>query len=107
MNYFKHYKAVLAFLGLVLTIGLTNAIQKYQLSYFLLPLFALDAYDKDYCWLHGTKCLAHNEISKVIQNGYTCADKNDDPDENATNYYIWVSLVLFLSGAAFALPNEL
>ena len=66
----------------------------------------IDAYGKDYCWLHGAKHLTPNQISKEIHNGDDCFAFDDNPEKKATNYYIWVSLVLFLSGAAFALPNE-
>ena len=67
----------------------------------------VDSYDKNYCWLHGTKHLTADEISKDINNGQSCIALDDNPDDKVTNYYIWVSLVLFLSGAVFALPNEL
>lgn len=67
----------------------------------------IDSYDKSYCWLHGTKHLTADEISKEIQNGQNCIALDDNKDDKVTNYYIWISLLLFLSGAAFALPNEI
>ena len=66
----------------------------------------VDAYGKDYCWLHGAKHLTPSQISKGIHNTDDCFSIDDNAEDKATNYYIWVSLVLFLSGAAFALPNE-
>ena len=64
-------------------------------------------YDTTYCWLHGTKHLPHGQISDVINNGDTCFTYDADENGKATTYYIWVSLVLFLSALLFVIPNEL
>ena len=66
-------------------------------------------YDETYCWLHGTKHLPKTRLSAAISNGETCFSYNgiESDDEKATTYYVWVSLVLFLSAAVFMIPNNL
>jgi len=64
-------------------------------------------YDETYCWLHGTKHLPYGQISEEINNGDTCFSYDASDDDKATTYYVWVSLVLFLSALLFLIPNEL
>merc|ERR1711902_261955 len=45
-------------------------------------------------------------ISSEIS-GADCFSAVNVGDSKISNYYIWISLVLFLCGAAFAIPNEL
>ena len=72
-----------------------------------------DSYDSNYCWLHGTGHLKPDQISKEIQNGHDCVSTdsigtNGEPGEDKlVNYYIWVSLVLFLCAGVFLVPNEI
>jgi len=63
-------------------------------------------YDTNYCYLHGVAHLQPNGISSEIS-GADCFSAVNVGDSKISNYYIWISLVLFLCGSAFAIPNEL
>jgi len=63
-------------------------------------------YDTNYCYLHGVAHLQPNGISKDIS-GADCFSADNVGEEKISNYYLWISLVLFLCGAAFAIPNEI
>ena len=63
-------------------------------------------YDTNYCYLHGVAHLQPNGISKEIS-GADCFSADNVGEEKISNYYLWISLVLFLCGAAFAIPNEI
>ena len=65
-----------------------------------------DDYDKNYCYLHGVAHLQPNGISSDIS-GADCFSADNVGEEKISNYYLWISLVLFLCGAAFAIPNEI
>jgi len=65
-----------------------------------------DSYDTNYCYLHGVAHLQPNGISGDI-NGADCFSADNVGEEKISNYYLWISLVLFLCGAAFAIPNEI
>merc|ERR1712012_1283734 len=45
-------------------------------------------------------------ISSEIS-GADCFSADNVGEEKISNYYLWISLVLFLCGAAFAIPNEI
>ena len=66
-------------------------------------------YDDHYCWLHGVEHLKPGQITNTIMNGHDCisTDHFADQEEKRMTYYLWVSLVLFLCGAVFAIPNEI
>jgi len=73
-----------------------------------------ESYDDAYCWLHGTSHLPKNKVAQEINNGDYCFDPSslsdtDDSDDSATDtkYYIWVSMILFLSAALFIIPDQL
>lgn len=70
-----------------------------------------DSYDEAYCWLHGTSHLPANQISAEINGGDNCfryeAPNIGDGNEKDTKFYIWVSLMLFVSGALFIIPDQL
>jgi len=71
-----------------------------------------DDYDKQYCWLHGSRQLPASQISDDISGKHCYADPDNEdvslrspnPD---TEYYIWVSMVLFLNGIVFMIPDKL
>jgi len=63
-------------------------------------------YVENYCYLHGVAHLQPNGISSEIS-GADCFSADNVGDEKISNYYLWISLVLFLCGAAFAIPNEI
>jgi len=65
-----------------------------------------DDYDTNYCYLHGVAHLQPSGISSEIS-GADCFSAVNVGDPKISNYYIWISLVLFLCGSAFAIPNEL
>jgi len=65
-----------------------------------------DSYDTNYCYLHGVAHLLPNGISADI-NDADCFSAGNVGEEKISNYYLWISLVLFLCGAAFAIPNEI
>ena len=72
------------------------------------------SYDTNYCWLHGFDHLKPSQITKDIHNGHDCISADNfaftdgEPGKDKlSNYYIWVSLVLFLCGAVFVVPNEI
>jgi len=65
-----------------------------------------DSYTTNYCWLHGVEHLKPDGISKDIHGSY-CFSTASNGDEKIWNYYIWISLVMFLCGAAFLVPNEM
>jgi len=65
-----------------------------------------DSYDTNYCWLHGVEHLKPGRISKDIHGSY-CFSTSSNGEEKIWNYYIWISLVMFLCGAAFLVPNEI
>ena len=71
------------------------------------------SYDESYCWLHGTSHLPLNKLSQEINNNDNCVryDPNesfeDATGDKDTKYYIWVSLVLFLNGILFVIPDQL
>jgi len=67
-------------------------------------------YVQQYCWLHGSRHLSTTPVSDDINNkghkqGKCYADK-DDPSPD-TEYYIWVSMLLFLNGLVFMIPDKL
>ena len=65
-------------------------------------------FDEQYCWLHGSRHLPRDYISDKINKDRECyADVSfDDPDPD-TEYYIWVSMLLFLNGVLFMIPDKL
>ena len=63
-------------------------------------------YETNYCWFHGVEHLKPGGISKDIHGSY-CFSTASDGGEKIWNYYIWISLVMFLCGAAFLVPNEI
>ena len=65
-----------------------------------------DEYNTNYCYLHGVAHLQPNGISSEIS-GAECFSADNVGEEKISNYYLWISLVLFLCGAAFAIPNEI
>ena len=72
------------------------------------------SYDEAYCWLHGTSNIPPTKLSLEITNGDNCfryqASNDEDSDledEKDTKYYIWVSLILFINGALFIIPDQL
>jgi len=65
-----------------------------------------DSYDTNYCWLHGVEHLKPGVISKDIHDSY-CFSAASNGEDKIWNYYIWISLVMFLCGAAFLVPNEM
>jgi len=65
------------------------------------------SYETNYCWLTGVQHLKPGDITKNIHNNHDCFDVDDVGDERMSNYYLWVSLVLFLCGAVFIIPNEI
>ena len=69
------------------------------------------SYDESYCWLHGTSHLPLNKLSQEINSNDNCVrydpnETSEDRDKD-TKYYIWVSLVLFLNGILFIIPDQL
>jgi len=62
-------------------------------------------YVKQYCWLHGSRHLRTNPVSDEINNKRKCYADNDDPSPD-TEYYIWVSMLLFLNGLVFMIPDK-
>ena len=70
-------------------------------------------YDESYCWLHGTSHLPLKKLTQEITNNDHCLryDPNEIFDyamgDKDTKYYIWVSLVLFLNGILFIIPDQL
>jgi len=65
-----------------------------------------DKYSEQYCWLHGSRHLPNNPVSKDIQGKRCYADTENDP-KPSTEYYIWVSMLLFLNGLVFMIPDKL
>ena len=71
------------------------------------------SYDESYCWLHGTSHLPLKKLTQEITNNDHCLryDPNEIFDDamgdKDTKYYIWVSLVLFLNGILFIIPDQL
>ena len=71
------------------------------------------SYDESYCWLHGTSHLPLKKLTQEITNTDHCFryDPNesfeDATGDKDTKYYIWVSLVLFLNGILFIIPDQL
>ena len=53
-----------------------------------------------FCWIHGAK-LAY------IDTPHGCEEKENKRDDPDTEYYIWVSMVLFLNGVLFMIPDKL
>ena len=69
------------------------------------------SYDESYCWLHGTSHLPPSKLTLEVHNKDACMryDPNEtleDADKD-TKYYIWVSLVLFINGIIFLIPDQL
>ena len=62
-----------------------------------------DSYDETWCYFYGVGHLKPGDISKEMSGGSVCISNS----EKISNYYLWISLVLFLCGAAFAIPNEI
>ena len=62
-----------------------------------------DSYDEAWCYFYGVEHLKPGDISKEMSGGSYCISTS----EKISNYYLWISLVLFLCGAAFAIPNEI
>ena len=60
-----------------------------------------DAYAEQLCWLHG----ARNFYSKAPDACFS--DPNDKSSNPGTEYYVWVSMVLFLNGVFFMVPYKL
>ena len=60
-------------------------------------------YEEAWCYFHGVERLKLGAISKEMSGGYDCFSTS----EKISNYYLWIALVLFLCGAAFAIPNEI
>jgi len=65
-----------------------------------------DDYTEQFCWLHGSRHLPNNEVSAEIQGKPCYADTTNDPTPS-TEYYIWVSMLLFLNGLVFMIPDKL
>ena len=67
-------------------------------------------YSEAYCWLHGSHHLPANQLTLQINQGNKCfrvgAEKSS-PDEPDTEYYLWVSLMLFINGALFMIPDKI
>ena len=62
-----------------------------------------DSYDETWCYFYGVGHLKPGDISEEMSGGSVCISNS----EKISNYYLWISLVLFLCGAAFAIPNEI
>jgi len=67
-----------------------------------------DDYTEQYCWLHGSRHLPANPISAEINDKKQCYADKDDPNDPSpdTEYYIWVSMLLFLNGLVFMIPDK-
>ena len=71
-------------------------------AYFGSPIVCKsgDAYAEQLCWLHG----ARNYYSKAPD---ACFLDSDDKGANpGTEYYIWVSMVLFLNGVFYMVDSR-
>ena len=76
---------------------------------------AIECTNKDnfilqYCWLHGTNHLPIKELEVEINNGDLCFMEHQEPDNKDgpdTQYYLWVSLTLFISGISFMIPGKI
>ena len=69
------------------------------------------SYDESYCWLHGTSHLPASKLTLEVNNNDNCIrydpnETSEDADKD-TKYYIWVSLVLFINGIIFLIPDQL
>ena len=72
-----------------------------------------DDFDTTYCWIHGSYHLSANKLQEALNSGDHCFRPNPDEvtDEEGrakdTEYYIWVSLMLFIHGALFMIPDKI
>lgn len=77
-------------------------------------------YSELFCWTHGSYHLPNALLEKQINRGERCFspsrdqtsdewndDSEEDYEKSDTEYYLWVSLMLFVHGALFMLPNQL
>ena len=69
-----------------------------------------DRFILQYCWLHGTNHLSLKELEIEINNGDLCFMENQNHDNKEgrdTQYYLWVSLMLFINGILFMIPSKI
>ena len=66
---------------------------------------------EQYCWLHGTYKIEAKKLSLAVAEGCYRNTENFYPNQDDTSpdteYYMWVSLMLFLHGALFMIPDKL
>ena len=102
---FKFYSRVTV--GLFLVAAGIHQIISFTENELVCKGTEADSYDVSYCWLHGFQHLPINAISRDINGGEECFSPENVGKGKISNYHIWISLVLFLCGAAFAIPNEI
>ena len=73
------------------------------------------AYELAYCWIHGSYHLTNRELELQVNNGQRCfrLDKSktvDQVEEDMapdTAFYLWVSIMLFVHGLLFMVPDQI
>ena len=90
------------------TVGIfvASAVISAASSYSGVPIVCKDDndYANQFCWIHGAQ-----KIQKTLDSTLpkTCAGVISHHGDFGTEYYLWVSMMLFLNGVLFMIPDKI